>query len=182
MAVSRLLKRFWSTGDRWCVLWYEDHVFELRLYERGRLIALSALSRSGEGLRAFCRVAPPSATLAAGVTVSRLPDPAPARTPRPRLGRSHASQPSKAPLTSCVAASALIVPYSGLCTPVRHGSRAQLVRDIQLETACSFVAKGMCALRGGRDIAAVARERRRVPRRSACLHQREPMTRQWEGR
>jgi hypothetical protein len=41
MAVSRLLKRFWSTGDRWCVLWYEEHVFELRLYERGRLIALA---------------------------------------------------------------------------------------------------------------------------------------------
>jgi hypothetical protein len=40
MPVSRLLKRFWSTGERWCVLWYEDDVFELRLYEKGRLIAL----------------------------------------------------------------------------------------------------------------------------------------------
>jgi hypothetical protein len=45
MPVSRLLKRFWSTGERWCVLWYEDDVFELRLYERGRLIALEPYAR-----------------------------------------------------------------------------------------------------------------------------------------
>jgi hypothetical protein len=40
MPVSRLLKRFWSTGDRWCVLWYEDDVYELRLYHKGKLVAL----------------------------------------------------------------------------------------------------------------------------------------------
>jgi hypothetical protein len=40
MPVSRLLIRFWSTDQRRCVLWFEDDVFELRLFERGKLIAL----------------------------------------------------------------------------------------------------------------------------------------------
>ena len=39
MPVSRRLTQFWSTDSRRCVLWCEDDVLELRLYERGKLIA-----------------------------------------------------------------------------------------------------------------------------------------------
>jgi hypothetical protein len=35
-----LLKRYWSTGTRWCALYDEDGIFELRLYDRARLVAL----------------------------------------------------------------------------------------------------------------------------------------------
>jgi len=35
-----LLKRYWSKGARWCGLYHEDEIFELRLYDRARLIAL----------------------------------------------------------------------------------------------------------------------------------------------
>jgi hypothetical protein len=34
------LKRYWTTDTRWCALYYEDGMFELRLYERARLVAL----------------------------------------------------------------------------------------------------------------------------------------------
>ena len=34
------LKRYWSTGTRWCALYDEDGIFELRLYDRARLVAL----------------------------------------------------------------------------------------------------------------------------------------------
>ena len=40
MSVSRQLTKFWSLDTRRCVLWYEDEVFELRLYDKGKLVAL----------------------------------------------------------------------------------------------------------------------------------------------
>ena len=40
MPGSRLLIRCWGTEVRRCVLWYEDDVLEVRLYDKGQLVAL----------------------------------------------------------------------------------------------------------------------------------------------
>jgi len=39
-SMTAALKRYWNTGTRWCALYYEDGILELRVYDRGRLVAL----------------------------------------------------------------------------------------------------------------------------------------------